>query len=58
MMMTMMHIIETEGCNHDLNGLVQLIVDPVLNIQLLALGCQITKFYITILALLVFYTFI
>ena len=29
MMMMMMHTIETEGGNHDLNGLVQLIVDPV-----------------------------
>ena len=57
MMMMMMHTIETEGCNHDLNGLVQLTVDPVLNIQLLALGCQITKFYITILVLLLFYEF-
>ena len=28
MMMMMMHSIETEGSNHDLNGLLQLTVDP------------------------------
>ena len=32
--MTMMiNSIETEGCNHDLNGFLQLIVGPALNIQ-------------------------
>ena len=33
MMMMMKNSIETEGCNHDLNGFLQLIVGPALNIH-------------------------
>ena len=33
MMMMMINSIETEGCNHYLNGFLQLIVGPALNIH-------------------------